>query len=145
MNMKMDMLVGECMRTGVRTLPMGATVLEAASILKEFKIGSVIITQNKKPLGIVTERDIVHKIVCMGKDAGKTKVDTIMSQPLVTIDSDKTISDAAHMMQKNNIRRLPVMEAGILVGIVSEDDLISVYPGIVDVLEEATKINEPYP
>jgi CBS domain-containing protein len=135
--MGFEMKIGECMSKGVITLDIAKTALDASKILCTKNIGSVIITENKNAVGIVTERDIVQKVVAKQKNAKEQKLKDIMSKPLKAIEASQTIEDAALAMREHNIKRLPVLDKGNLVGIISEGDLITVYPGIIDLISES--------
>ena len=138
-NMSFDMKVGDCMSKGVVTLDEHKTVLEAAKLLCEKNIGSVIITRSGDAVGIITERDIIQKVISKEKTAKNEKVSSIMSKPLKAIEASQTIEDAALAMREHNIKRLPVLDDGNLVGIISEGDLIGVYPGIIDIITETPR------
>ena len=111
--------------------------------MKTHKIGSVIALEGNKAVGILTERDIVRKVVAAGKDAEKTKVKEVMSSPLTVITPEVTVEEAARIMKKVKIRRLPVInEKGELVGIITEKDLIGIFPAVIDLIEEKAKLQE---
>ncbi|MEM4348784.1 MAG: CBS domain-containing protein [Candidatus Anstonellaceae archaeon] len=142
----MDVKVSECMTVGVFTLPAGKTVLDAARLLRKTNVGSVIITQKGKAAGIITERDIVYKVVALGKNPAKIKLKSVMSKPLKVIKSSSTVSEAAEALRLNKVKRLPVVDKeGRLVGIITEGDLLRVYPGMVDVMLEMQQIREGKP
>ncbi|MFA6489771.1 MAG: CBS domain-containing protein [Candidatus Micrarchaeia archaeon] len=139
--MKMDIKVGQCMTVGVFTLSADKTAKDAARLLKKTGVGSIIITMKGKAKGIITERDIVYKVVSDGKDAKKAKLKNLMSRPLRVIKASDTIETAALALRNNKVKRLPVLDKkGRLVGIITESDLLRVYPGIVDVMSEMQEI-----
>jgi len=140
--MGFEMKIGDFMSKGVITLDSSNSVLEAAKLLCKKNIGSIIVTSGGDAVGILTERDIIQKIVSKEKNAKKEKLSSIMSKPLKAIEASQTIEDAALAMRENNIKRLPVLDKGSLVGIVSEGDLISIYPGIIDVILETSKMRK---
>ena len=88
-------------------------------------IGAVIVLSGGKPSGIITERDIVEKIVRARRDPDKTRAAEIMSSPLLTIEAEKTVLDALKIMRDSDIRRLAVTKNGRLVGIVTERRLLN--------------------
>jgi signal-transduction protein with cAMP-binding, CBS, and nucleotidyltransferase domain len=100
------------------------TVKEAAKIMKTSKIGCLLVEKDKTPVGIITETDIVRRLVAEEKDAGSTQVKTIMSSPLLSIDASKSVIDANDMMDKNSIRHLIIKEEGLIVGVVSSRDMM---------------------
>lgn len=98
------------------------SVLDAAKIMSEKEVGSLLV-KDGGILGILTERDLSRKVVARGLDGGKVSVSEIMSTPCYTIDSDACISEASRLFNKHNIRRLPVVEDGEVVGRVSVRDI----------------------
>ena len=144
--MKMDVKVGQCMTVGVFTLPADKTVRDAARLLRKTNVGSVIITQKGKAKGIITERDIVYKVIALGKDPVKTKLKSVMSRPLKVIKASDKVESAAMALRNNRVKRLPVVDRnGRLVGIITEGDLLRVYPGMVDVVSEMQEMRESKP
>ncbi|MCX8197839.1 MAG: CBS domain-containing protein [Candidatus Micrarchaeota archaeon] len=142
----MEIKVGQCMTIGVYTLPADKTVQDASKLLKKTGVGSVIITQKGKAKGIITERDIVCKVVAEGKDPKKVKLKNIMSRPLKVIKASDTVETAASALRANKVKRLPVLDKkGRLVGIITEGDLLRVYPGIVDVILETASLRDSKP
>jgi len=95
-------------------------VREAARIMSEKNIGSLMVLEGKKIVGIVTERDIMRNVNKLNR-----KVSDIMSKNVITIDEEDSIDDAASLMSRYKIKRLPVLENGRLVGIITATDLIA--------------------
>jgi CBS domain-containing protein len=142
-SMKTDLRVGDCMRKGVVTLKATDTAADAAKIMKRHRIGSIVVTKDQKAVGIVTETDMAYKVVAGGLNPEKTPLNKIMSSPLKTTKADDKISDVAGLMREHKIKRVPVVDAEQrLVGIISDDDLISVFPALVEVLIEDYKMHE---
>ena len=117
-----------------------ASVLDATKEMKSEKVGSIIITENGKPIGVITESDILRKIVAEEKNAAKISVDEIMSSPPITIHPDASIKDAIRIMGENKIRRLPVVENGKVVGMITERDIVQASPLLMDIIEEWAEI-----
>ncbi len=137
-------LVSDCMRRGVITLKANDSALEAAKKMKRANIGSIVILKDSKAVGIVTERDVAFKIVAAGKNP-RAKISEIMSQPLKTVAKGAKIQEAATLMNRYRIRRLGVVDKDRkLIGIITETDLIRVYPGIVDVLVSGKKFERAW-
>jgi len=90
-------------------------------------IGAVIVMRRGSPAGIITEKDIIRKIIIDQKNPAKTTAEQIMSTPLVWIESDETVADALELMRENNVRRLAVIRNGRLVGLVTERRLTRSY------------------
>ncbi len=96
---------------------------DAIKLMVEKNIGALVVTEKNKPVGIITERDILKKC-CPENICMKVKVKEIMSKPLITVESDTPIGSALEMMVEKNIRRLLVTEKGEIVGIVTQKDLM---------------------
>ena len=125
----------------VMVIDKGEPLIEAAKIMKKGSIGSVIVVEDKAAIGIVTERDIVHKIIALGKDPAKAKVKDVMSRPLRVIRPTASLEEAAKAMKNNKIKRLPVInEKNELIGIITEEDISDLLPSIVDLIEERSQI-----
>jgi malate dehydrogenase (oxaloacetate-decarboxylating) len=117
--------VKDFMRRSVYYVDFDATVYEASKIMKAHDVGSVIVKLNDKPVGIVTERDILLKVVGEGKDPKKVKVGEIMSSPLITVRADDTIEEALRKMSIYGFRRMPVVgKNGKIIGIFAQRFLI---------------------
>jgi len=116
--------VKDVMSKNVKTVEPSATVVEAAAVMKSHNIGGLVIVEDEKPVGIVTERDIVYKIVVEKKNLD-TKIDEIMSKDIRTIGEERNIDDAAKIMAAHLIRRLPVVdENSKCVGIIAVKDIM---------------------
>ena len=102
----------------------GTTVAEAAKQMKEKGIGSLLIRKEHEILGIITEMDIVQKVVAEGADPSVKTVETIMSTPLLTIEPEKSVVDANDMMDQYRVRHLGVTEGDEIIGIISVRDLL---------------------
>ncbi len=101
-----------------------SSIAEAASTLVKNDVGSVIVAKEGKPIGIITEVDILKRC-CIGKACSiEQKAEEIMSAPLITIEADAAIGEAAKLMSDNKIRRLLVTEKGVIVGIITEKDVL---------------------
>ena len=99
-----------------------STVVEAAKRMKEVERGCLIVVDGTRPIGIVTERDLVQKVLAAGHSPGGMKVSEIMSKELITVGPEALVSDAARIMVQNKIRRLVVTEGEHVVGILSTTD-----------------------
>lgn len=116
--------VGKIMSRDILKVGANTSVAEAAKLMKDKKVGCLLIEQNKKMTGIITEADIVRKIVADGKDPINTLVTEVMNSPIVTIDAEKSIIEANDLMDQGRIRHLAVAEEGRIVGIVSSRDIM---------------------
>jgi len=127
---KVTLKTANVMVKKVITIDEKTSVKEAANIMNQLEIGSVIIIRKGKPLGIITERDILKRIVYEGRNAKKTIVKEIMSSPLVVISPDTDLEEAACLMFEKKIKKLPVTEQNRLVGLISLTDIARVQPMI---------------
>ncbi len=125
--------VRDIMTPRVVTITEDKTMADAAHVMGEKHIGSLVVEADAKPKGIVTERDLLSGILALGRDPAKSKVGAAMSWPLVTIPPDAPIKDAARIMMKRK-GRLGVMDKEKLVGIVSASDFIRSLPDVPETL-----------
>lgn len=136
--MKLSVRVGEVMNRKVRTVGVDETIDNAARIMREEKIGSVVVTGDKNVKGIVTTSDIVYKHVAEKRGA---KVSDIMTTDIISISPDKTIEEAARLMVEKNIEKLLVFELGSFVGIITTNDILRIEPALFEILLERMKIS----
>lgn len=106
------------------TVPLTASVRDAADLMTERKIGSVLVERSGHIVGIVTETDIIRDVVSAGDLPHKVLVRDIMSSPLIGIDEKRPITEAADLMERNGTRHLAVMSYGAIVGVLSVRDLL---------------------
>jgi len=114
-------LVKDLMAKDVVTVDLNATIFDSAVLMSEKKIGSLVVLDGKTPIGIVTERDFVRRVIAQ-KIPLDTKIGEIMSKPLITIEPNSSLREAARLMIKNDIRRLPVIMENELVGMLVVSD-----------------------
>ena len=116
--------VRHIMTKDIISIRTNASVSETASAMVRNDIGAVIVAKEGKPIGIITEVDILKRY-CIGKASSQElKAEEIMSSPLITIEADAAIGEAAKLMSDNKIRRLLVTEKGVIVGIITEKDVL---------------------
>lgn len=101
------------------------TVYEAISIMAEKEIGALLVMQEGHPVGIISERDYTRKVILKDKSSKATRVSEIMTSELVTVDSHAHIDDCVALMNEHHIRHLPVIDEGVVVGMLSARDLFS--------------------
>ena len=109
------------MTTNVITIDVQKTVLDAAKLMHQQDVGDLVVMEGNMPKGIVTERDLVRRVMAQKKPLD-TKVSEIMSDPLITIEEESSLRDAARKMVKYRIRRLPVTKKNVLVGMIATSD-----------------------
>ncbi len=117
-------------------------LFEAAKLMAEHNINSLLIADGETALGIITDEDIVHKVVAKGIDPKKILIKDIMSEELITITPEKDIYNALIVMRDHNIRQLPVMEKGKLIGFLTLKDILKIQPVLIDLLVEKYEIRE---
>jgi len=115
--------VGEVMTRDPLTVDADATVEEAAKMMMQHACGSCLVEQRNAIVGIITERDIIRRAAANGLSLKETKVSAIMSTPITAVPPDISIEEAAKIMASKKVRRLPVVEKGTLVGVLSITDL----------------------
>ncbi|MDI6819430.1 MAG: CBS domain-containing protein [Candidatus Hodarchaeaceae archaeon] len=138
--MKRVIPVRAAMTEKVLTAGPRTTVAKAAKLMSERGVGSIIITQGKKPVGILTERDLLMKVVSVDLRPSKVLVSKVMSSPVLTVGPETEVAEAARVMIRNRIRRLPVVDRGRLVGIVTASDITAISPELIEVLPERPEL-----
>lgn len=129
----MSQKLRKIMVENVVTAERNASVKDVAELMNKHNIGCIVIVEDEKPVGIVTERDMLKRVVCKMKDPEKTRVCEIMSEPLVAAIPNMRAGDAARLMLERNIKKLPVVENERLAGLVTLTDLIR-SEGVIDYL-----------
>jgi len=139
--------VKDVMTKTVITVEANKTVIEAAALMAENDVGNLIVMDDNTPIGIVTERDFVRRVLAKEKPS-KTKISEVMSTPLRVIDPDASLKEAARRMVRKRIRRLPVIKDNKLVGIITTTDFarhLSKKTFTDDILEAIGRSNYPVP
>lgn len=136
--------VRDIMRRNPKTIDYRATVADAArKMCNKDTSGSCIVLRENVAVGIVTEQDINCKVVARDVKPSEAHVHEIMTSPLITLHADKTVEEAAHLMIKNRVRRLPIInEKGIVIGIVTVRDIVAVATEINELMGELVVINQ---
>jgi len=136
----MSLKVEDVMVEDVISVPEKAMVREAAELMNRHEIGCLIVVKNGKPVGIVTETDMVKRVILGPVDPEKTKVRKIMSKPLVVVSPQMNLDEASKVMRKRKIKKLPVIERGRLVGLVTTTDIVR-SPEVMKMMIRAIKRN----
>ena len=116
--------VAQVMRRELKKIAHDTPIREAAKRMRDERIGSLFVEKDNKLVGIVTETDVVRRGVAEGSDLGKATVQSVMTTPIASIESIRTMQDAHDMMADLGVRHLGVTEGGKLVGLVSVRDLL---------------------
>lgn len=132
--------VKDIMTKRVITISPQTSIKDAAKKMKDNDIGSLILKQGENFGGIITYRDVVKKVVSKDAKPSEVKVRDVATPQLHTISPDKSLREAAILMLKKDVKRLPVMNGKSLVGIVSDKDILRISPQLIDyLLEELDK------
>lgn len=124
------------MSNRVVTCPPNISVAEASKKMKDEDVGSIVIVENKKPVGIMTREDVTNRVAALDRQPSKLMVKEAMSSPVVTAAPDETLSEVAKRMSKHGFERLPVKQLNKLVGFISVRDILRVSPGLLDMMKE---------
>ena len=122
------------MRTDVLTIAGEAALVDAAKEMVENQMGSIIVLEEAKPIGIITERDFVTKVVSKGLNPKKLKVKDIMTRDLFSVDPDTDLYEAVRLMKEHGVRRMPVIKNDILYGIIGPRELAESFTPYIDKL-----------
>lgn len=138
----MSMLVRDIMAVNVVTMPPDANVLVVAKAMRDMDISSVIVTDEERPLGIITEADIVRRVTAENRDPGETRASEIMSSPIIHVEPGTPLTDAMRVMAKSNIRRVAVLKNNTLAGIITSRDILRWSPELIDILVESLRLKD---
>ena len=136
-----DVSVAEVMNKTVIVMDINSDIPSIAREMVSCEAGSVIITENRKAIGIITERDLVKNIVAEDRRPSEVKANEIFSTPLITIEPEKSVVEASEIMLKANIKRLPVLEKDTIIGMISTTDILMVTPGLNTILKDLIDMN----
>jgi CBS domain-containing protein len=120
----MSLLIKEVMTKNVMTIEYSAPVKKAAELMAENDIGCLIVTKEGKPTGIVTERDMLQRVLLQFRDPRITRIDDIMSTPLIASKPDTELHKALRLMNERRIKKLPIVEDGLLIGLLTLTDVV---------------------
>ncbi len=135
------MLVKDVMSSPVITVDETETVNKVARHMDTHQLGCVIVTdKDGKPIGIITEKDLITRVLAKNKMPSRLKAKEVMTTPLITISPDETLSNTARQMSRLNVRRLGVVYKGDLVGLISSKDILAVTPELLETIQERARI-----
>ncbi|MBI3413308.1 MAG: CBS domain-containing protein, partial [Candidatus Aenigmarchaeota archaeon] len=137
--------VKDAMTRRIVTVGESASVQAAAELMKKRRVGSLIVMRGKNPVGIVTESDMIKKVVSRDLSAANLDVKEIMSKPLRYLSPEDNLNEAARKMIASKVRRLPVVKKGELIGILTHTDIARVAPSMVEILSERVGMREGQP
>jgi len=136
----MSLKVKEVMIEEVISVPEKATVRKAAELMNEHEIGCLVVVSKGKPVGIVTETDMVKSVILESADPEETNVAEIMSGPLVVGDPQMDVDEATRIMRSRRIKKLPIVKKGRLVGLITTTDIVR-SPEVMKMMIRAIKRN----
>jgi len=139
-----SMSVRDIMSVNVVTMPPEASILEVSRLMAKLDLGSIVIIDKERPVGIITEADIVRRVISKELDAKTTKAKDIMSSPLFNVTPDTQLTSAMRIMARNNIRRVVVLKKESLAGIITSRDILRWSPELIDVLVESLKLKNDH-
>jgi CBS domain-containing protein len=141
MGLRPRMLVKDVMSSPVITVDEDATAVHVAELMEKHELGCIIVVgRGGKPVGIITERDLVTRVLAKNLKPDAVKAKDVMTTPLITIGPDETINEAARKMSRLNIRRLGVVYKGELIGLISSKDILAVMPELIETIYEKVLI-----
>lgn len=140
--MRTGVTVGDAMTRSAIVVTPDTDIRECAKRMLTKGVGGVLVRHDHKLVGIITEKDIVEKVVAKGHLASEIKAKDIMSKRLTTVSPEEDIYDALVKMGENDVRRLPVVYKNKLVGILTVKDVLRVEPQLFDVVSEKYRIKE---
>jgi len=127
--------IGEVMEKNVIVSSPNESIYECAQKMAHRRVSSLIIVDGLSVIGIITEQDIARKVVAKGLKIRTTPVSIVMSKMITSIDPNREIQDAIQLMGNNEIKHLPVIENGKLVGIISSKDIVAIEPILIEMLK----------
>jgi len=128
--------VEDVMVESVITVDSDSSVMKAVKIMNEHEIGCLVVTRRGRAVGIITERDLLNRIIAKSKNPSRTKVREIMTKPLVAGQPDMDLEDATKLMFERKIKKLPVVEHGRLLGLITLTDVARFQPQMIKILKK---------
>jgi len=132
--------VTDLMTENLVSVEAGESVIKAARLMDEKEISSILVKEGKEFIGIITDRNIIGRVVSRGLNPRKVRVSEVMNSPLITINAGTTVEEAAEKMRKNRIRRLVVEENNQKIGIITESDMVRVAPELHFLIRERSQL-----
>lgn len=142
MNLRARIPVKDIMSKTPVVAPEEMTVSDVAKLMAEKNVGSVIIVREGHPVGMITERDIIVRVLAKRMNPDEVKARDVMSSPIIVISPDADISEAARKMAQYDVRRLVVVSGGDFQGIVTAKDVLATAPELIEILREAARISK---
>jgi len=131
----MNTYVKDIMKKDIISINYNETIRKACDIYRDEKIGCLIVTDKEDIVGLITERDLIERTICMDRDPNTAKVSEIMSKNIKTIDQNQRLEKAIGMLKENKIKKLPVTSNDELVGILTLTDIAYSRPSMKDLFQ----------
>lgn len=138
--MSKNVEISEVMTDGVIAVEQDKPVMRAANLLEEEGIRGLIVVDDGEAVGVVVCRDIVYNITKDNLDPSEIAVEKIMSTDLIVAEEDEYLNEVAMAMVRNNVSRVPVVRDDMLVGIVTQSDILRAWPGFAEIMEEEQEL-----
>ncbi len=141
-----EIRVKEVMSKNPMILEYNTDVSTAVKKMVQRGISTIIVSKNNVPVGIVTDRDLVTKVIARDINPSEITLEDIMTRPLVVVDENEKLETAARMMNKKKIRKLPVVSGNAIIGLLSENDIVKISPDLLFIASEKSQeeIKEEY-
>jgi CBS domain-containing protein len=141
-DLRTRMVVKDVMTSPVITVDENTSIGNTAQLMEKHNVGCIVVVTGtqEKPLGIITERDLVMRVLAKNIQPSSLTAKEVMTSPLITVDPDEKLSDVARRMSRLNVRRLGVMYKGNLVGLISSKDVLNVTPELIEIIQEKARI-----
>jgi len=133
------MFVKDIMAKKVISIDYDKTVLDVCIKFKKYKLGSLVVIKSDIIVGIITERDVIERVIVEQKNPKKIRVEDVMSKNIITIHASSKIEQAAELMRKHKIKKLPVILNNEFVGIITVTDLANIMPNFTKELDGENK------
>ena len=132
-------LVRDVMAKDVRVVRPDTSIKEVVATMNKFDIGSIVVVQGDRPVGIITERDILRRLVepCLAPETLTAR--QVMTSPVLTISETANIEETAKLMARKRVKKLPVINNGKLVGMITYTDIVAKVPTLLSILEELVR------
>ena len=137
--MGVTVIVRDIMSKDVKVVGADSSVKEVVAVMNKFNIGSIVVVQSERPVGVISERDILRRVVEPSLAPETLTARQVMTSPVFTIRETATVDEAAKLMAKKRVRKLPVMSKEELVGIVTFTDIVNAVLTMISILEELVR------
>jgi len=128
--------LNEVMTEGVIAIEKDENIVKASKLLQDEEIRGLVVIDNEDAVGVIVCRDIVYQVVSEGEDPTETTVADVMSTDLIVAEEDEYLDDVAMAMSQNDVSRVPVVRGDMLVGIVTQSDILRAWPGMAEIMSE---------